>query len=120
MPSAPVIESPCVPWMMMPARAASGHSSATTKARAVVRRRDCKVGTRTIFGALGLKLFPARNTGRGPRREQVFPARFARQKLTVILYIVLLIQLFRFSCVLLFPSLPRIYWQSPRYLSSSL
>src|SRR5215204_1978986 len=87
MPSAPVNVMPCVPRMMTPALALSGHSRATTRARAVARRRDCGVRSRTIFGALGLLLlFPARETVRGPRREQV-RARVARRKLTLILYI---------------------------------
>src|SRR5215210_180517 len=86
MPSAPVKVMPCVPRMMTPALAVSGHSRATTRARAVARRRDRGVRSRTIFGAWGLTLFPARETVRGPRREQV-RARLARRKLTLILYI---------------------------------
>src|ERR1044071_9585995 len=103
MPSAPVRVSPCEPRMTTPALAGSEHR-ATTRASATARRRLFRLTVRNIFGALGLTLFPARNTGRGPRREQ-FCARRARQKPALILYIIPLIQLLRFPCDLLFPSL---------------
>src|SRR5829696_2220994 len=109
MPSAPVIERPCVPRMMIPALASS-EQRATTRANDAAWRRLFRVCVRNIFGASGLRPFPARDFGRSPRREQV-PARVARQKLTLNLYIVLLVQVLRISCDLLFPSLPPIFWQ---------
>src|SRR5215204_4423276 len=118
MPSAPVIVRPWVPVTIIPALAGSAHR-ATTRARAAARRRLLRVEVRTIFGASGLRPFPARDSRQSPRREQVL-ARLARQKLTLDLYIVHLIQILRFSCDLLFHSLPRIFWQLRRYFSSSL
>src|SRR5215207_10440904 len=106
MPSAPVIVRPWVPVTIIPALAGSEHR-ATARARAVARRRLFRVEVRTIFGASGLRLFPARDFRQSPRREQVL-ARLARQKLTLDVYIVLLIELLQFPCVLLFPSLPHI------------
>src|SRR5215207_614139 len=100
MPSAPVIVRPCVPVTTIPALAGSEHR-ATARARAMAWRRFFRVEGLTIFGASGLRPFPARDFRQSPRREQVL-ARLARQKPTMDLYIVLLIQMLRFSCILLF------------------
>src|SRR3954464_11347900 len=91
--------------MMSPARAGSAQSK-RTRAVAAAWRRLFGLEARTIVGALGLIRLPGREPGQGPRRRLELPARCARQELTLLLYIVRLSQLLRFSCELLFPSLP--------------